>query len=117
MCNGKRPADIQAGGAGGGGAAGGAGGGAAVAPAVPKPVEPAKPKIVDGVLCQICFDEYPKADVFDADCKHTFCKGCWKDYLNDKVKDGKTIKIRCPDPKCKREVTEQVLCFIGWHRF
>jgi len=61
----------------------------------------------NSVVCLICFDTVKKENIIPTDCSHNYCKECWEHYLADKVNDGRVMKVKCPDPSCKRELAEQ----------
>jgi hypothetical protein len=43
-------------------------------------------KNVDAFTCSICFDDIAIGEGYVVEqCKHAFCKDCFKDYLNEKV--------------------------------
>ncbi|XP_013405710.1 E3 ubiquitin-protein ligase TRIM56-like [Lingula anatina] len=48
------------------------------------------------VSCPLCLEEYK--DLTDLPCRHTFCKGCLKDYITDLTPGS---KFRCP--MCQKE--------------
>lgn len=57
--------------------------------------------------CLICMETFGPSQVFSLCCGHRYCKGCWKEYLEVKIKDGPIcISARCPAPKCKAIVNE-----------
>jgi ariadne-1 len=57
-------------------------------------------------LCNICFDSYPRPEMVSIGCGHTFCHGCYSQYLTVKVRDEgmASTKTTCPQPKCKERV-------------
>lgn len=59
--------------------------------------------------CRICFDDYPKARMRAAPCRHLFCEGCWRGYFSEAVACGPAcLDLRCPLPDCKVAVSEPV---------
>ncbi|XP_013402371.1 tripartite motif-containing protein 2-like [Lingula anatina] len=56
------------------------------------------------VSCPLCLEEYK--DPTDLPCRHTFCKGCLKDYIPD-ITPGS--KFRCPVCQKETEVTKDGL--------
>ena len=51
---------------------------------------------VHGGYCPICYEEMNDQNSFALACGHTFCKECWKDYLESKVNSGnKGIDASC----------------------
>ena len=60
--------------------------------------------------CNICFDEFPPDGMASLACKHAYCKGCYKRYVESAVSDGPScLELRCIDPRCKLLVTEDVV--------
>lgn len=46
--------------------------------------------------CSICYDYMADDNRFSMVCGHTFCKPCWKAYLEKKIDEGRTgIDARC----------------------
>ena len=62
------------------------------------------------VNCRICYDQFTSAsDVFSLGCKHSFCRSCYGDYLDNQIREGQLCIIaRCPEFKCLQTVTESV---------
>lgn len=58
-------------------------------------------------LCAICDEKYARAKGFALPaCGHWFCKPCWCDYLEDKLREGKpALRTTCPQFKCPALVT------------
>jgi ariadne-1 len=61
---------------------------------------------VSDTLCNICFDSYLRPEMVSIGCGHTFCRGCYAQYLTVKVKDEgmASTKTVCPQPKCHERV-------------
>lgn len=53
-------------------------------------------------FCDICQENEDHR--FGLGCGHSFCKDCWKGYLEDKIGDGETQRIFCPAFKCEKLV-------------
>jgi len=76
-------------------------------------------------LCQICFASKPGAQfVVMGACSHSFCKECVSHMAHLHVREGSILELRCPDPKCRAEMTpsalEEVLddeAFERWYQF
>ena len=65
--------------------------------------------ISDTFECPICCEEYSQsvqpAQTFALSCGHRFCRGCWVEYLNGKIKDeGESGRIQCMESGCNRIV-------------
>jgi len=71
-----------------------------------KPVEVQPEAEVETVRCGICFNDLPLDELWNASCKHYFCKTCWSKYLEHAIQDGKVITLQCPEFQCKRKVSE-----------
>lgn len=50
--------------------------------------------------CSICYEDYPKEELYSLPCGHAFCKGCWVSYIETKVGEG-IHRIECQQEKCK----------------
>eukprot|EP00043_Microstomoeca_roanoka_P013493 m.132093 g.132093 ORF g.132093 m.132093 type:complete len:514 (-) comp15767_c2_seq1:507-2048(-) len=69
-------------------------------------VDPAHAKEqIDGDMCSICGND-DKADLFQLGCGHPFCRGCWIDYLTEKIKSHGKQSIQCPEFGCNILVDE-----------
>ena len=63
-------------------------------------------KQTSGNVCLICYEETDQSDFADMHCGHSFCKTCWKFYLDAKLKDGPVgIEATCPMEGCPLKVT------------
>ena len=59
-----------------------------------------------GGYCPICYEEMNDQNSFALACGHTFCKECWKDYLESKVNSGNLgIDASCQQANCNMKVT------------
>uniref|UniRef100_A0A7S2XA88 RBR-type E3 ubiquitin transferase n=1 Tax=Lotharella oceanica TaxID=641309 RepID=A0A7S2XA88_9EUKA len=60
------------------------------------------------LVCKICFDNTPINQCFALGCNHWFCRGCWKDYLVDRVDTTGTRapQSHCPMFKCKARIPD-----------
>lgn len=47
--------------------------------------------------CTICLDDYSKTEQTILECMHVFCKGCFKEWMDN----SKNNKVSCP--KCRKE--------------
>lgn len=69
--------------------------------------------------CLICFDEFPRADMRAAACKHYFCKECWRGYISNAIASGPaSLDLRCPSTDCKAKAAvsnsrEQAPCAVA----
>ena len=60
--------------------------------------------------CPICNEEFMvnrKNRV--QNCGHTFCNGCWYDFLSIKIKENKLPSIKCLDYKCKSKLSDDFI--------
>lgn len=56
------------------------------------------------IKCAICLDEKDSQFIYIMDtCNHKFCTACLRQYIENKIKNGETDSITCPD--CKRELS------------
>eukprot|EP01083_Nonionella_stella_P036437 99427_1 len=64
--------------------------------------------------CLICFDEKPLDHFMVSECGHNqYCNACLTEHYRVKTQDGDVLKVKCIDPRCGREVTEEeILKFI-----
>ncbi|UJR20497.1 hypothetical protein I4U23_023625 [Adineta vaga] len=69
-------------------------------------------------ICLICCSDEEK-QMFNLECKHTFCNDCWKNYLiNQIVNQGLAETIVCPDSECEILVDEDtILKFLDNNEF
>jgi len=64
--------------------------------------------------CLVCFEEFPREELFDCGCAHGFCKECWGGYISSKVEDASTcLRIDCPQPDCSRLVKGSLMAKIA----
>ena len=57
----------------------------------------------------ICYEELTDENSLSLSCKHTFCKGCWFEYLKDAVDDGPHgIEAKCMQTGCNLKVDHTV---------
>ena len=60
-------------------------------------------------LCLICYSDDEK-DLFNLECKHTFCNDCWKSYLtNQIINEGHAQNIVCPDSQCEILIDDETI--------
>ncbi|KZV20214.1 hypothetical protein F511_01071 [Dorcoceras hygrometricum] len=50
--------------------------------------------------CEICYDEFPAAEMTTMDCGHIFCNECWTDYFTVQTNEKKSRRIMCMAHKC-----------------
>uniref|UniRef100_A0A7S2SZF8 RBR-type E3 ubiquitin transferase n=2 Tax=Chloropicon primus TaxID=1764295 RepID=A0A7S2SZF8_9CHLO len=71
-------------------------------------------------LCGICFENYPKEEMFAMECGHAFCRTCWRSYAENAIDEGAgSLQLRCINPDCKLLVMEDVMLSLlgeGRHR-
>ena len=60
----------------------------------------AVPPPFESLECPICGDEFEQDEMKCLDCRHTFCKYCWKYHLEEYINNGKADAIRCMQAKC-----------------
>jgi len=55
--------------------------------------------------CSICFDDIAVGEGYVLEqCKHSFCKGCFADYLGEKIAVGLVLDIPCLDQNCDKKL-------------
>ncbi|URE23905.1 Phosphatidylinositol-4-phosphate 5-Kinase [Musa troglodytarum] len=53
------------------------------------------------VLCKICMDTAPAAEMFwSSNCSHSFCQHCLSRYIGAKVQEN-ILTVKCPEIECK----------------
>ncbi|KAK4685464.1 ariadne-1, partial [Tremellales sp. Uapishka_1] len=81
---------------------------------LPSPTKQARSLAINPFECPICCCDYPQSEVASKTlalgCGHRFCRDCWGEYLNGKVKgEGESGKIQCMESGCQRIVREEVV--------
>ena len=52
-------------------------------------------------FCLICYLSVRLCEMFGLDCGHHYCKGCWNQYLTNKIiSEGSVIAIKCAQTEC-----------------
>jgi ariadne-1 len=71
-----------------------------------QPIIPSK-----NYACEICWNEVKGADVLGLECGHSFCKSCYKSYIEYAVSTdlASAASLKCPLPNCKFLVTVKIL--------
>lgn len=66
-----------------------------------------------GYKCSICFErndapikDYP---IFQLACGHSNCVDCYRSYIREKISNGESQSISCPQYKCKTIISEDAL--------
>jgi ariadne-1 len=70
---------------------------------------PLQIKKINNFECQICclVDDH---ETYGMKCGHKFCTDCWKQYINQKIKEeGEAARIKCPGQACDRIVDSKSL--------
>ena len=75
------------------------------------PEDPAKIKKLQSkdveMECAICMVDVKMSDTFCLECGHlNVCKGCWVDYLRNKVRSKECVTLTCPTSKCYVTIPE-----------
>lgn len=70
-----------------------------------------------GGMCIVCYSELSNKgdeEVISLDCKHEFCKGCWRDYLKEIVLNDtkKSLKAPCQQSGCNLVVPHSLFLKI-----
>lgn len=77
------------------------------------------PKLQDlsKFTCQVCFlsssdvgtGKVPKMSTLALACGHRFCKDCYTQYIEGKIREGESRKIQCMEEKCGLIVDEKTV--------
>jgi len=60
--------------------------------------------------CGICFSDKPGSQFTHlGGCEHSFCKECVGEMAKIFVSEGTIVELRCPDPKCRKEMAPSAL--------
>ena len=51
----------------------------------------------------MCYCDYQKEEMFQLQCKHSFCENCIKAHLNTAISAGRAVKITCMESGCPEE--------------
>ncbi|KAI9322880.1 hypothetical protein BX666DRAFT_1899160 [Dichotomocladium elegans] len=60
-------------------------------------------------MCDICCDNDPNMETVCVACGHRFCKTCYVHYLQQKIKEGESRRIECPQSECNVIVDEKTV--------
>jgi ariadne-1 len=72
-------------------------------------LESTPPASLTQFSCAVCLERKPVADTFALGCGHRYCKECWREFLQLKLREGAAcVLARCMWPKCKSAVHEDV---------
>ncbi|CAG9813540.1 unnamed protein product [Phaedon cochleariae] len=54
------------------------------------------------IMCEICLSAIPATDLrpVSVSCRHSFCRSCWRRYLETRILDGDAHHILCPAYQC-----------------
>ena len=62
------------------------------------------------VECQICGEEFTVTNKNKVkNSGHTFCNGCWYDFLSIKIKENKLPSIKCLDYNCQEKLSDEFI--------
>ncbi|KAI8647651.1 hypothetical protein BD408DRAFT_473390 [Parasitella parasitica] len=62
--------------------------------------------------CEICCNNEPGLETASLACGHLFCIACYSHYLTEKVKQGDSTCIQCPQEGCKVLVDQTTLSIV-----
>ena len=64
---------------------------------------------IHGDFCLICETKIEPGDAISLECNHQFCSNCFREYLNDQVKDQLTLlSTKCPMQYCNFQVHSDI---------
>jgi len=71
------------------------------------------------VTCSICYLDLPVTSIIHPlACEHSFCRDCYTEYLENKMKSFEVLKITCPQDGCPEIVTdERIKTILSEDRF
>ena len=62
------------------------------------------------IECEICGDEFMVTNKNKVGkCGHSFCSGCWFDFLSVKINENKLPSIKCLDYNCKEKLSDEFI--------
>ena len=71
------------------------------------PTAPGDGSKTNALECGVCLDRFEKDDMDSLRCGHSFCKGCWAQYLSVSVAAGPVCtEVTCPDASCNVRITQ-----------
>ncbi|KAI9309327.1 hypothetical protein BJ944DRAFT_173160 [Cunninghamella echinulata] len=70
------------------------------------------PKEKQPFMCEICCDDDLDLETVSVACEHRFCKTCYQHYLKQKIFEGESRRIECPQDKCNVIVDENTVQLI-----
>lgn len=57
--------------------------------------------------CPICSCTPSEQEFYSLLCNHTYCKACLNEMLTQALRSRSTAHLLCPEPSCRRQLTEQ----------
>ena len=57
--------------------------------------------------CEICTETI--AELTTVPCSHSFCKECWRAYLELKISEGRVAQLLCPGADCNQRVPADIV--------
>lgn len=57
--------------------------------------------------CPVCTFEYGADRMIELSCKHNYCIACLTQIIDNALREKTTAQMLCPDPDCKRPISEQ----------
>ena len=62
------------------------------------------------IECPICNEEFISNNNNTVqNCRHSFCDGCWYDFLSIKIKENRLPSIKCLDYNCKSKLDDEFI--------
>lgn len=67
-------------------------------------------EVVQGFVCEICFEDEPDLQSYAMRCGHRYCVNCYQHYLAQKIREeGEAARIQCPREGCNRIIDSKSL--------
>ncbi|KAI9348598.1 hypothetical protein BDR26DRAFT_799199 [Obelidium mucronatum] len=58
--------------------------------------------------CTICYDSDPELTI-GLSCGHRYCTSCYTHSLEEKIQQGQSAKLKCPDPSCTLTIDDSLI--------
>lgn len=83
---------------------------ASVPPASPqimtRPSKRARLDTLTEFMCAVCCDTPPAEEAFELRCGHKYCRNCWREYVNTKIRQEGQCYFKCMEDGCATTLDE-----------